>query len=276
MGVAWIDGSIVADDQACIPIVDHGLVVGDGAFETLVVVEGRAFAIRRHLERLERTAVGMGLPVPNLDALREGIETVVATNGYQRAKVRVTYTAGDGELGSGRNGGPPRAIVAEAPIELEPASCAVELAPWPRNERGVLAGLKTTSYAENVIALAWARSRGASEVLFGNLAGNLCEGSGSNVFVVRDGEVLTPPLAAGPLAGVTRALLLERFGVRERDIPIADLGDERITEVFVTSTLRFVQGVERLGDRRFPDAPGPVTRELQREFAALVASELDP
>jgi len=276
MAWAWIDGALVSAEEARIPITDHGLVVGDAAFETLIVVGGRAFAIRRHLERLERTAVGMGLARPDLGAIREGVEAVVEANGYPQAKVRVTYTAGDGELGSGRVGGPTRAIVAEAPIEVEPPACEVELAPWPRNERGVLAGLKTTSYAENVVALAWARARGASEVLFGNLAGNLCEGSGSNVFVVRDGQVLTPPLSAGPLAGVTRALLLERFEAKEEDIPLEVLDDDDTTEVFVTSTLRFVQGVARLGQRRFSEAPGPVTRRAQALFAELVAGDIDP
>jgi branched-chain amino acid aminotransferase len=276
MGVVWIDGSLLDESTACVSVFDHGLVVGDGAFETLVVVDRRAFAIRRHLERLERTAVGMGLPVPDLRALRAGIEAVVAENGYERAKVRVTYTAGDGELGSGRVGGRPRAIVAEQPIELEAPTCAVEVAPWPRNERGVLSGLKTTSYAENVVALAWARSRGADEVLFGNLAGNLCEGSGSNVFVVRAGRVLTPPLSAGPLAGVTRALLLELLEVEEADIALADLDDQDVSEVFVTSTLRFVQGVHRLGERVFADAPGPVTRLAQERFAELVKKDMDP
>ncbi|WP_083769223.1 aminotransferase class IV [Acidimicrobium ferrooxidans] len=276
MAVAWIDGALVDEADARVPVFDHGLVVGDGVFETLVVVGGRAFAIRRHLERLARSAQGMGITLPDLDALRGAIEAVVSTNGYERAKVRVTYTAGDGELGSGRVGGPTRAIVAEAPIELEPATCAVAVAPWPRNERGVLAGIKTTSYAENVVGLAWARARGASEVLFGNLAGNLCEGSGSNVFVVRDGDVLTPPLDAGPLAGVTRALLIERFAVKETNIPLDDLFDERVSEVFVTSTLRFVQGVHRLDDREFEQAPGPVTARAQALLADLVASDIDP
>src|SRR4029453_16325426 len=88
-------------------------------------------------------------------------------------------------------------------------SAAVAIAPWPRNERGATAGLKTTSYAENAIALAWAVERGASEAIFANTTGALCEGTGSNVFVSFDGRLVTPPLSAGCLAGVTRELLLE-------------------------------------------------------------------
>ena len=92
--------------------------------------------------------------------------------------------------------------------------------PWPRNERGALAGLKTTSYAENVVALAEARRRGGTEAIFANLAGHLCEGTGSNVFYVVDGELRTPTLASGCLAGVTRALVLEWCGGVEVDEPI--------------------------------------------------------
>ncbi len=99
--------------------------------------------------------------------------------------------------------------------------------PWPRNERGALAGVKSTSYAENVVALAEAARRGASEAVFANLAGHLCEGTGTNVGYVVGGEVRTPTLEAGCLAGVTRALLLEWCDVTEVDEPIEVLDSGR-------------------------------------------------
>ena len=136
--------------------------------------------------------------------------------------------------------------------------------PWPRNERGALAGLKTTSYAENVVALADAQARGASEAIFANLAGHLCEGTGSNVFYVVDGELRTPTLASGCLAGVTRALVLEWYGGREVDEPIEVV--ERASEVFLVSTTRDVQAVSRWDDRELP-APGPVTAEVRDAVA---------
>ena len=129
--------------------------------------------------------------------------------------------------------------------------------PWPRNERGALAGLKTTSYAENVVALADAQSRGASEAIFANLQGHLCEGTGSNVFYVIDGELRTPTLASGCLAGVTRALILEWYGGREVDEPIEVV--RGASEVFLASTTRDVQPVAAWDDLEF-DAPGPVTQ----------------
>ena len=145
--------------------------------------------------------------------------------------------------------------------------------PWPRNERGATAGLKSTSYAENVIALAYAAERGAGEAVFANLAGHLCEGTGSNVFYVVDGELRTPTLASGCLAGVTRALVLEWCGGREVDESIEVL--DEASEIFLASTTRDVQGVHRWNDRAL-DAPGPVTREALATWRRREAEHADP
>ena len=107
-----------------------------------------------------------------------------------------------------------------APLDEAAESSRVATVPWPRNERGALAGLKTTSYGENVVMLAYAKARGAGEAVMANLAGHLCEGTGTNVFYVVDGELRTPSLESGCLAGVTRALVLEWYGGREVDEPI--------------------------------------------------------
>ena len=149
---------------------------------------------------------------------------------------------------------------------MDPAAptARVAVVPWPRNERGALAGLKTTSYAENVIALAEAKRRGATEAVFANLAGHLCEGTGTNVFYVVDGELRTPTLASGCLAGVTRGLILEWVGGREVDEPIEVL--EQASEIFLASTTRDVQGVARWDDREL-EAPGPVTTEALADLA---------
>ncbi|MCC3771970.1 aminotransferase class IV, partial [Streptomyces sp. UNOC14_S4] len=146
--------------------------------------------------------------------------------------------------------------------------------PWTRNERSALAGLKSTSYAENVVALARAADRGATEALFANTVGELCEGTGSNVFVVLDGELHTPPLASGCLAGITRALVVEWTGARETTLP-ADVLD-RADEIFLTSTLRDVQAVGAVDGRTLPTAPGPVTAEVAKIFQERAAADIDP
>ncbi len=151
--------------------------------------------------------------------------------------------------------------------------------PWVRNERGATAGLKTISYAENVRALAFAQERGAGEAIFANTRDELCEATGSNVFVVRDGELRTPPTSAGCLLGVTRALVLElgnELGIECREIAmgIHELGDA--DEAFLTSTVREVQPITHVDGRALPNAPGPVTTRLAKAFSALVARDLDP
>ena len=110
--------------------------------------------------------------------------------------------------GSGRGDAKPTLVIALAPMDPWPESTKVAVVPWPRNERGALAGLKTTSYAENVVALAYAKRLGAGEALFADTRGRLSEGTGSNVFVVLGDRLVTPALTTGCLAGVTRALVL--------------------------------------------------------------------
>lgn len=189
-------------------------------------------------------------------------------------RLRITYTGGHGPLGSDRGEHGPTLVVAVGESTRRPDSTAVITVPWTRNERGAVTGLKTTSYAENVVALARAREQGASEALFGNTVGQLCEGTGSNVFVVLDGEIHTPPLASGCLAGITRALVVEWTGARETDLPPAALA--QADEIFLTSTLRDVQAVHRVDDRQLPGAPGSVTAKAMRVFDERAGDDLDP
>jgi branched-chain amino acid aminotransferase len=254
---AWVNGRLLDDPEApAITVSDHGLTVGDGVFEAVKVVEGLPFALTLHLERLARSAAGLGLPEFDEDVVREGVAAVLAGGGLPLGRLRITYTGGPAPLGSGRGHAPPTLAVVAAPMDPAAPTASVATMPWPRNERGALAGLKTTSYAENVIALAEAKRRGAIEAVFANLAGHLCEGTGTNVFYVVDDELRTPTLASGCLAGVTRGLVLEWVGGREVDQPMEVL--EQASEIFLASTTRDVQGVARWDDREL-EAPGPVT-----------------
>jgi branched-chain amino acid aminotransferase len=158
-----------------------------------------------------------------------------------------------------------------------PASVAVSVVPWTRNERSAVAGLKTTSYAENVIALSYAKARGAVEAIFANTRGELCEGTGSNVFVVLDGVVTTPPLDSGCLAGITRELTLEwcreaGIPVREQTLPLDVLREA--DEVFITSSTKDVLAVHAVDDRLIE--PGPVTKSAAEVFARFSAQRQDP
>lgn len=270
----WLDGALRDADDARVSVFDHGLTVGDGVFETLKAEHGRTFALTRHLERLTRSARGLGLPDPDHDEVRRACAAVLEANPHPLGRLRVTYTGGISPLGSDRGDAGPTLIVAFAGSTRRPDTTAVVTVPWVRNERSAVAGLKTTSYAENVVALAAAHRAGASEALFANTVGRLCEGTGSNVFVVLDGELHTPPLASGCLAGITRALVAEWSGAKEADLPFEAL--EQAEEVFLTSSLRDVQAVVRIDGRELGTAPGPVTAEAMRLFDARSAEDADP
>jgi branched-chain amino acid aminotransferase len=270
----WSNGHrFERSDEATVPVTDHGLVVGDGVFEALKATPAGAFAVQRHLKRLSRSAAAMGLPAPDHGLIREGIAAALDGWPLPEAKVRVTVTAGEGPLGSGAAYGPPTLIVAVESRVPVPATTAVVTAPWRRNENGALTGVKSTSYAENVRGLAYAVSCGASEAIFLNTVGQVCEGTGTNIFFVFGDEIVTPPLAAGPLAGITRELLLEWRQIMERNVMPEEAA--AADEVFLTSSLRDVQGVERWDGRTLP-AARPVTQELAFGFRERSATDLDP
>lgn len=270
----WSNGRrFEGSERAMVPVTDHGLVVGDGVFEALKVTPAGPFAVRRHLDRLSRSAAALGLPAPDHDLVREGLAAVLADWPSGEGKVRITYTAGDGPLGSGAAYGPPTLIVAVEARELPPATAAVVTVPWSRNEHGALTGVKSTSYAENVRGLAYAVARGGSEAIFRNTAGDVCEGTGTNIFLVFGEEVVTPPLSAGPLAGITRELLQEWTAVTERNVTPDEAA--AADEVFLTSSLRDVQGVHRWDDRTWAGAR-PVTERVAALFAQRSTEQIDP
>lgn len=275
--IVWIDGELVPVEQARVSPLDHGLTVGDGVFETLRVYAGTPFAWRRHIERLRASADALGLPVPDAGELRLAADAVLRANRLDEARLRITVTGGPAPPGSSRaRGSGPTAFVVATPMTPHEPTADVVIAPWTRNEHGALAGLKTISYAANVRALAWAEERGAQEAVFANTAGNLCEATGSNVFLVLDGVLVTPPPSAGCLQGVTRALIIElcEGTCEERDVPIDAL--RLADEAFLSSTTREVQPIAHVDGVALPAAPGPVATRVAEAFSELVARDLDP
>lgn len=275
----WVDGTLSDEQTARVSPFDHGLLVGDGVFETLCIYNAAPFAWRRHLDRLAHSARGLGLEVPDRDVVRDAAANVIAANGITEGRLRITLTGGPAPLGSERGDAGPTLIVAAAPTKPWPPSEAVVTVPWPRNERGATAGLKTTSYAENVRALVYAHERGASEAIFCNTRGTLCEATGSNVFLVSDGSVRTPPEDAGCLLGVTRALVLElcaTLGIpaEERDLPVDALANA--DEAFLTSSTREVQPISAVDGHPLASVPGPISIRLATAFSELVSRDLDP
>lgn len=291
----WVDDRLVPAERASVAVTDHGFTVGDGVFETLRTVatassEVVPFAADRHAARLVRSAVGLGLPEPDVEVVKVAMLAVCAANQEQLrggGRLRVTYTAGPGPLGSGRaSDAAPTLVVVAGVAEPWPPFETLALSPWPRNERSPLVGLKTTSYAENVMMLARARALGAGDALLRNLAGDLCEGTGTNFFLVRGDEVLTPGLDSGALAGITRELVLlwgpqSGIPVRETELGMAELTSA--DAAFVTSSTRDVHRVATVlaesGQPLVafdPNATGDVVSALANVFSARSQAEPNP
>ena len=282
----WVDGRLHPEDDATVSVFDHGLTVGDGVFETCAVYDGTAFALTRHLRRLKRSALGLGLAAPDEGAVREGVAAVLADAGPEIGRLRITLTGGPGPLGSHRFAPEEQRqsiLVLAGPGARSEVSRVVRV-PWVRNERSSVAGLKTTSYAENVVTVAEAYRRGADEAVLANTVGELCEGTASNVFVEREGELVTPPLSSGCLAGITRELLLEwaaAAGLPVREAAPGELRYEVLDDVadgsahlMMSGSIRNVSPVVSL-DGADIDA-GPLSLEAQRLFQARLADDLDP
>ena len=275
----WMNGRMVEPDHPHLRVDDHGVLVGDGVFETLLVVpngtEMAAFAVRRHLERLRRSARVLRFECPyGDDDLRAAIAQCLAV-APGAGVVRITATSGGGPLGSkrGQERGSAIVVAGNQPPDYRPGT-AVAVVPFTRNERGAMAGVKTTSYAENVLALAEARRRGASEAIFADTQGRVSEGTGSNIFWTDGKRLHTPPLDTGCLAGVTRELIMELLDVAETHLPVKDLPS--VPEAFLGSTTRSVQSIGRIDDTDLAVVDGELTKAAAMAMAELIATDIDP
>lgn len=274
----WLNGRILPTAEARVSPFDHGITVGDGVFETLPDRGRGPVALTRHWQRLVRSCAAMGIASPSIDVFRDALREVMVANSLTDARLRFTITAGEGPVGSDKGDAPPTLLAVAVPQTVWPAATPVLTVPWTRNERDPLVGVKSTSYGGNVIALAEAKKHGAGEAIFANTQGDLCEGTGSNVFMVRDGVAMTPPLDSGCLAGVTRALVLDacqRSGIAVHECRIAMAEFLQAEEAFLTSSTRDVHPILAINGRILLRVPGEVTRAVADAFAALLNAEVD-
>jgi len=284
----WINDELVSIEDAKISVLDHGFTVADGVFETLLVTDSNVFAIDRHLTRLAKSAAGLGIAPPNFSQISKGISQVLAKNPkIDFGRIRITLTSGSGPLGSERTTSEPTLVISLAEQAAWPESTTILLVPWTRNENSPLVGLKTTSYAENVLALAAAKEHGFSEAIFCDTSGRLCEGTGTNIFLVQDQTIITPSEESGLLRGITRDLVIELardagFSVIESDVDPSELW--QCDEVFVTSSTRDIHPVTGLAkldtlgnvvDNRLMES-GLLTAKLGNVFRGQRTENLNP
>jgi len=254
--LACIDGQLVPVSQATIAVTDPGLVRGDGAFEVIRLYDGRPYALDAHLVRLERSAAGLRLPL-ELAAVRADIAALLAARPWGDVFVRVMVTRG------GR-----RITLIEAMPEL-PATLA--LAPVTYAPSHLLDGIKSLSYAANMLASRIAREQGADEALLVSPHGRVLECPTASFFLVREGAIWTAPLADHVLDSITRRVVVAAVTVREEPFALDALAGA--DEAFVASTGHEVAGVHRVGEHRY-GAPGPRTRELAAIVREQIGAEL--
>ena len=249
----WVNGQLVPVEDAKISVLDHGFMVADGVFETLKISNGSAFAVERHNRRLRRSATGLGIKCPSDEVINSAITEIMTANPpFELGRLRITVSSGIGPLGSDRIGGEPTLVLSVAPQPAWPATTGAALVPWIRNELSAIVGLKTTSYAENVVALESAHEHGFSEAIFLDSKGQLSEGTGSNIFLVYGDEVVTPAESNGLLLGITRELVIEWGRAAGIDISErSDLTAENLWDcdgAFLTSSTRDVQPIGKIGE----------------------------
>jgi len=282
-----LNGRISDAQHALISVFDHGFLFGYGVYETLRTYDKVPFLFDRHMKRLRASADAIYVPVPvdDREMLRRIEQTMAAVPGLQEGYIRILLTRGAGEFSYDPKAAPEPtlAIVVknfpEPPAEKFEKGVRLSFVSFIRNHpESVNPRIKSNNLLNNALAMQEALKNGAEEALLKNHRGEIAECSQSNIFIVRNGAALTPPLDAGLLAGITREFVFE-VG-REAGVPVSDariyendvLGAD---EVFITGTTREITPVVAVGGRMIGDGkPGPITKALLARFREMARREV--
>jgi branched-chain amino acid aminotransferase len=251
-----MDGNIAPVDELRIPVTDQGLIRGDGVFEVVRVYEGRPYALREHLERMQRSADNLRLPI-DVDALRSDLDGLSEAQPGHDGLVRLFVTRGEH-----------RVLLHEPLPQLPPVMRLATITFAPTR---ILDGVKSLSYAGNMLATRLAQERGFDEALLVTPHGRVLEGPTSSFFWVKDGALFTPPLDDHILASITRAKLMELIDVEERACTLDDV--RAADEAFMASTVREALPVVAVDEIELA-VDGPVTAEAGRVLGERIAEEL--
>lgn len=275
----WLDGRLVSRKQARLDPADRGLLLGDGLFETLLARDGQVEDCERHLRRLRNSATMLGIPVPYDAAnIAQAMQALLSATGLTQglAALRITLTRGAGRRGLL----PPEApephllITAVAYHQPQEESFSARIVAIRRNEGSPLSRIKSLNYLDNVLAFQEAVAGGADEALLRNNAGQICGGSRTNLFVVRGGQLITPPIADGVLDGIKRQIILDRARaigcpVQEQSLSPMDL--LMVDEAFLSNSLMGIKPLHRIDERVLP--LGPITQVLSDALTDQVPVE---
>ncbi len=277
--LVYIDGKFYPKSEAKISVYDHGLLYGDGVFEGIRAYNGAVFKLKEHIDRLYKSAHPIFLKIPLTKAeLTEAVLGTLRKNNLTNAYIRLVVTRGIGDLGLDPRKCPKATIIiiTEPLLQLHSAEKVENginaIITWVKRNPVDAATheMKSLNYLNSILGKIEANNVGADEAICLDTAGYVCEGVGENIFIVRDGKLLTPPISSGALDGITRALIIrlaKKLGIEvaERNITPNELFTA--DEVFFTGTAAEVAPIRDVNKRVIGTGkPGPVTKRIMREF----------
>ncbi|HEV2971017.1 MAG TPA: branched-chain-amino-acid transaminase [Pirellulales bacterium] len=277
----YISGKLVDRENAKISVFDHGLLYGDGVFEGMRSYSGKVFRLDQHLDRLWNSARAIWLEIPiGREAMSKAVNDTLAMNKIRDGYIRLIVTRGAGTLGLDPNRtSDPQVIVITDHVTLYPEEfyrngLEIVTASTTRNHPAALSPrIKSLNYLNNILAKIEGLKAGCIEALMLNHKGEVAECTGDNIFLVRGGVLLTPPLDAGILEGITRDAVIElarETGRQVREVPLLRHDVYIAEECFLTGSAAEIIPVVKLDDRRIGDGkPGPITRDLIERFRTL-------
>ncbi len=284
--LCWMNGSILPASEARLPVLDHGLLYGDGVFEGIRFYYGRPFRLDAHLARLARSARAIALDLPlERPVLAAAVDALIDALGAGEGYLRLVVTRGVGALGiSPASCQAPNVFIIAAPLQLvDEATRALGARVIVASTRrlpldGLDPRIKSLNYLNHVLARIEAQNAGADEAILLNAAGRVAEGSADNVFIEHEGVLYTPPVCEGALAGVTRALILElaeERGLPCREQPLAPYDLYTADACFLTGTGAELIPVREIDGRPLPQVPGAHFGRLAEAFRACVRRECE-
>ena len=284
--VVWIDGRLAAPDEAMVSVYDHGLLYGDGIFEGIRVYGGRIFKMKSHLDRLWGGCEAIRLtPALSRAELEAALREAVTASGLKDAYIRLVLTRGKGSLGLNPNHCPKSGTIIIVdrihlyPREMYEQGMPIIVAKRPRIPAECLdPAIKSLNYLNNILAKVEAIDAGVHEAIMLNTQGFVSECTGDNIFVIKGGEIATPPVSAGILRGVTRRFVIDTLapalGMKVSERPMKMDEVLAADEVFLTGTAAEVIGVGSIDGRKIGSGVvGPLTKRLEAEFKRIVAKD---
>jgi branched-chain amino acid aminotransferase len=284
----YIDGNYYDEKNAKVSVFDHGLLYGDGVFEGIRAYNGRVFKLKEHIDRLfcSAKAILLDIPMSHAEVMKAVVETC-RKNRLRNGYIRLVVTRGKGTLGLNPNRCKrPSVIVIADKIQLYPAEMyergmAIVTVPTTRNlNNAVNPAIKSLNYLNNILAKIEANIAGVEEAIMLNAEGFVAECTGDNIFIIKDGQMFTPPLSAGALYGITRGVVMGL--AREAGIPVSEPNLTRYDlfiadECFLTGTGAELIPVTKIDGRVIGNGkPGPVTRSLVQSYHALTQASGEP